>query len=763
MNPKRAPGGTRAYVTGVGVLCAGAANVPELRRLLAFPRRSFGLPTAFPAKGPAAQLPVAEVDGLDDAAGGLADPAFSGLPRTHRMALRAAKEAIGDGPLPDAIVVGTTTGGILTTEAALQAGATDPRVYRFHGLDTVAQTLAQAFSVAGPVLTVSTACSSAAVAVSVAQALLRAGLARRVLAGGADSLSRLTFHGFRQLQLIAPDGCKPLDANRSGMTVGEGAGFLLLECQPPMGRRVLAEVLGTGLSCDAYHATSPHPEGAGAVLAMRRALADAGIEPASVSYVSLHGTGTPDNDAAEARALKQVFGTSLPASSSIKGLTGHTLAAAGGIEAVVSVIAIDEDLLPANTGIETVDPALGVSPVVEPMRARVETVLSNSFGFGGNNASLILAKPSGGSIMEPVEAVQVGPTSLPALRIASVACLSGRGDLDETLLALAAGQTAIGLVPDAAFAKAAPPAFVRRLRRLPRLLLALASAAQAQADTRTAPDFLAVGTAWGPLAETWEFLRKLFESNDQFSSPMDFIGSVNNAPAGQVALLLGARAPNLTFSSGEDSFAQAVLSASLAIAAGADNALVLAAEAYQQKLSPLLDADAASTPCDGGAGFVLLPDAPDGHDGPDGSGASGQSEQSEQSNDERPTVRIRWLGERRCEPSDVSPASLLAALDGMASIGDRARFDAVALGISAGHAQASRALASQVASAFPGCAVLPYHHRLGQHASVSATAAALTARGLGAGMLPFADLALPRGRVLLLQLGHRCTALEVFT
>lgn len=750
MNPKRAPGGTRAYVTGVGVLCAGAANVPELRRLLASPKRCFRLPTAFPATRPTAQLPVAEVAGLDDAAA-------SDLPRTHRLALRAAKEAVADGPLPDAIVVGTTTGGILTTEAALQAGTTDPRAYRFHGLDTVAQTLAQAFSVAGPVLTVSTACSSAAVAVSVAQALLRAGLARRVLAGGADSLSRLTFHGFRQLQLVAPDGCKPLDVNRNGMTVGEGAGFLVLECQPPMGSRVLAEVLGTGLSCDAYHATSPHPEGAGAVLAMRRALADAGIEPASVSYVNLHGTGTPDNDAAEARALKQIFRESLPALSSIKGLTGHTLAAAGGIEAVVSVIAVDEDLLPANTGIETVDPALSVSPVLEPRRAPVDTVLSNSFGFGGNNASLILGKPKGRPIIERVEAVQAGPASLPALRIASVACLSGRGGLDETLGALADGQTAIGMVPDAAFAKAAPSAFVRRLRRLPRLLLALANAAHAQAGTRTAPDFLAVGTAWGPLAETWEFLRKLFESNDQFSSPMDFIGSVNNAPAGQVALLLGAQAPNLTFSSGDDSFAQAVLSASLAIAAGASNALVLAAEAYEPKLSPLLDADAASTPCDGGAGFVLLPD---GHDGSDGSGQSGQSGQSD---DKRPTVRIRWLGERRCEPSNGSPAPILAAIDGMAGIGDRGRFDAVALGISADHAQASRALASQVATAFPGCAVLPYRHRLGQHASVSATAAALTARGLSAGTLPFADLALPRGRVLLLQLGHRCTALEVFT
>jgi 3-oxoacyl-(acyl-carrier-protein) synthase len=708
-------GGARAYVTGMGAICAGAANVVELRRLLASPERRFRQPTAFPAKGPGAELPVAQVEGFDETAP-------SGLPRTHRIALAAAKEAVGAGPLPDAIVVGTTTGGILTTENALEAGTVDPGAYRFHGLDTVAQTLADCFAVAGPVLTVSTACSSAAVSISIAHALLRAGLARRVLAGGADSLSRLTFHGFRQLQLVSPDGCKPLDANRTGMTVGEGAGFLLLECAPGPDRPVLAEVLGTGLSCDAYHATSPHPEGAGAVLAMQRALADAGIEPSRVSYVNLHGTGTPDNDAAEARAVRQVFGPSLPALSSIKGLTGHTLAAAGGLEAVVSVLALEDGLLPANTGLETVDPKLEVSPVLVPTRTPVEVVLSNSFGFGGSNASIIVSKPS------PV--TMASPTALPALRVASLACLTGRGAIDETMVALAAGESAVGLVPDAAFAKAAPAAFIRRLKRLPRLILALANTAHAGSGATVAPDFLAVGTAWGPLAETQEFLRKLFESGDQFSSPTDFIGSVNNAPAGQVALLLGAHAPNLTFSSGNRSFEQAVLSASLAIAAGARNALVLAAEAFEPKLSPLLDADAAATPCDGGAGFVLVPD------------------------DEMPGPRMRWLGE-------VGGQGALSSVLSLAAEQDPARFDAIAVGIPATYSGRTNDLLGQVREAFPTCPVLPYRERLGQHASVSATAAAVAVKAVQTGTwLPSTPL--PRRRVLLLQAGDHATALEVF-
>jgi 3-oxoacyl-(acyl-carrier-protein) synthase len=732
----------RAFVTGLGAVCAGADNVRELRSLLAQPKRCFQQPTAFPAKGASAELPVAQVAGFDD-------QDRSGLPRTHRIALQAAKEAVGDGPLPDAIVVGTTTGGILTTETELEAGTTDPKAYRFHGLETVAQALGDAFSVGGLVITVSTACSSAAVAMSVAQALLRAGLARRVLAGGADSLSRLTFHGFRQLQLVAPDGCKPLDLNRAGMTVGEGAGFLVLESDPKAGRRVFAELLGTGLSCDAYHATSPHPEGAGAVLAMRHALTDAGLVPAAISYVSLHGTGTIDNDAAEARALGRVFGDQMPASSSTKGLTGHTLAAAGGIEAVVSVIAIEENLLPANSGLGAVDPKLGVSPVLDPTRAPVDAVLSNSFGFGGNNACVILAKhtaetgqnrgrnesdqPATGTITTTETTTETAAHfPVPALRVAAVACLTARGGLEETLGALTAGDVVMGLVPDAAFAKAAPAAFVRRLRRLPRLMIGLANTAHAAAGTNAPPEFLAVGTAWGPLAETREFLRKLFESNDQFSSPMDFIGSVNNAPAGQVALLLSAQSPNLTFSSGDRSFEQAVLSASLGIAAGARNALVLAAEAFEAKLSPLLDPAAAKTPCDGGAAFVLVPD----------DGAAG--------------ARVRWLGEAGSETS-LSPL-----LGGIPALADR--FDAVALGIPAATVEQAHALVSELAARLPNCPILPYRDCLGQHASVSATATAVVAQAVLAGALRFANtqVALPRRRVLLLQLGRRSTALEVF-
>ena len=712
-------------VTGMGVVCAGANNVDELRRLLARPKSRFRTPTAFPIKHPSGALPVAEVSPLS--AGAAAD-----LPRTHQLALLAAREALGDGPAPDAIVLGSTTGGIATTELALEATVTAPEAYRFHALDTVAQLLADIFHVPGPVVTISTACSSAAVALSVAAGMLRAGLANRILCGGADGLCRLTFHGFRQLQLVAPNGCTPLDAGRAGMTVGEGAGFLVLETHPEK-RPVLAWLSGTGLSCDAYHATSPHPEGTGAALAMRRAILDAGIEPASIGYVNLHGTGTPDNDAAEARALKQVFAGKRPALSSTKGMTGHALAAAGAIEAVISILALRDGLLPANTGLANLDEKLELAPVVVPTAAQACTVLSNSFGFGGNNACVIFQKA--GPLPALREAGRSEGPSLPAFRVASTSCLTGRGALEETWSALAASDSTLGLVPDASFAKAAPAAFVRRLKRLPRLMLALAQTAHVASGRTAPPDVIAVGTAWGPLAETQEFLRKLFESGDQFSSPMDFIGSVHNAPAGQVALLLGSHAPNLTCSSGGRSFSQALLCASLQMTAGASSALVMAAEAFEPKLSPLFEPETAGSPLlsDGGAAFVLVPE----------DGTAG--------------ARMRWLAEGRNDEG----ATFVERL-----VGGKAfdLCDGVVIGGSAGHDLAKDPAYPRLAELLAGDKLLPYHDRLGQHASIGATAAAIAARAVVGGSLPLAGapLVLRHRRLLLLELGPRATAVEVF-
>jgi len=189
------------------------------------------------------------------------------------------------------VVVGTTTGGMLTTEELLKELVRDPDAYRFHSPASVAEDIAEQCGCRGPVLTVSTACSSGAVAIKIALELIRSGKARRVLAGGADALCRLIYYGFNSLQLIDPMGARPLDRDRRGMTVAEGAAMLLLEGGDS--RNSAVEILGAGLSCDAFHPTAPHPEGKGALAAMRFALRDAGLTHADIGYINLHGTETP--------------------------------------------------------------------------------------------------------------------------------------------------------------------------------------------------------------------------------------------------------------------------------------------------------------------------------------------------------------------------------------------------------------------------------------------------------------------------------------
>ncbi len=242
-----------------------------------------------------------------------------------------------------------------------------------------------ALGLAGPAFVVSTACSSSAKVFASAARLIALGLIDAAVVGGVDSLCMTTLYGFNSLELLARDICRPWDAQRSGLSLGEGAALALLERGAA---RPAAWLLGAGESSDAHHMSSPHPEGAGAALAMRAALADAGLASAAVDYLNLHGTGTPNNDAAEDIAVCAVFGPDL-ACSSTKGFTGHTLGAAGGVEAAISLLALQHGLVPAGLNLQQLDPALHAHYVRQPLQRKLSVVASNSFGFGGTNACLL--------------------------------------------------------------------------------------------------------------------------------------------------------------------------------------------------------------------------------------------------------------------------------------------------------------------------------------------------------------------------------------
>jgi 3-oxoacyl-[acyl-carrier-protein] synthase-1 len=306
-------------------------------------------------------------------------------------AVRAAVERYGAPRI--GLFVGTSTSGILQTEQAYRAR--DPALpASFHYAEThntgsLAAYLRVRLGISGPSFVVSCACASSAKAFGNAARMIAAGLCDAAIVGGADSLCLTTLYGFHSLNLNASGPCRPFDVNRDGISIGEAAGFALLERMRPEDQNSGVRLLGIGESNDAYHMSSPHPEGVGARLAMERALASAGLRPADIDYINLHGTATRVGDVAEDAAVQSVFGDAT-ARGSTKGHTGHTLGSAGIVEAIISALAIEHGLLPGSPHTEMIDPAFRGRYLLTSERAGVDRVLSNSFGFGGSNCSLVL-------------------------------------------------------------------------------------------------------------------------------------------------------------------------------------------------------------------------------------------------------------------------------------------------------------------------------------------------------------------------------------
>jgi 3-oxoacyl-[acyl-carrier-protein] synthase I len=294
------------------------------------------------------------------------------------------------------VFIGTSTAGIMQTELAYRArdavsGALPPSFEygTTHNSFSVADYLRQRCRLEGPAVAVSAACASSAKAFGSARRMIEAGLIDAALVGGTDSLCLTTLYGFHSLQLSSPTPCRPFDAARDGISIGEAAAFALLERLPENLNPDSVLLYGVGESSDAYHMSAPHPEGLGAKRAMQAALTAASMEPGDIDYINLHGTGTPSNDRSESQAVTSIFGPTTPCSST-KGATGHTLGAAGALEAVISVLAIQNGLMPGGVHTARVDPTLTAHYIKENRRAQVKRVLSNSFGFGGTNCSLIL-------------------------------------------------------------------------------------------------------------------------------------------------------------------------------------------------------------------------------------------------------------------------------------------------------------------------------------------------------------------------------------
>lgn len=294
------------------------------------------------------------------------------------------------------VFLGTSTSGILTTELAYQqrdpVTGSLPQAFRYettHCLDATTEFVRGVLGLKGPAMTISTACSSSAKVFCLAERFMRLGLVDAAVVGGVDSLCHTTLYGFSSLQLVAPDICRPFDTARRGLTIGEAAGFALLE----RGEGAL-RLLGYGETSDAHHMSTPHPEGEGAREAMLQALGRAGLEPGQIDYVNLHGTATPANDRAEGRAVHRVFGAATRCSST-KGITGHTLGAAGITEAAIALISLEQGFLPGSPTTREVDPDTQCTIALTGEARPLRRVMSNSFGFGGSNCSLVFGGAPG--------------------------------------------------------------------------------------------------------------------------------------------------------------------------------------------------------------------------------------------------------------------------------------------------------------------------------------------------------------------------------
>lgn len=327
--------------------------------------------------------------------------------RTELLSIKAAKEAHEHARLGEikdrtriAFISGTSVGGMDLSERYYKGYELEGQrelvtKFRKHGCYKHTESAAKALNVQGVSTTISTACSSAANAIIYGARLIEAGLADIVIAGGVDPLSKFTINGFNSLKILDTEPTRPFDDSRVGLNLAEGAGYVVLESEESIKRRgikPLGRLLGYANTCDAYHQTASSPEGKGAVLAMSKAIEMAGIQPSAIDYVNVHGTGTQNNDLSEGTALKTVFNGKVPSFSSTKSYTGHTLGASGGIEAAYSLLAINNGVVYPNLRFKTAIADLDLIPQQQIEFKPVNMVLSNSFGFGGNNTSLVFGR-----------------------------------------------------------------------------------------------------------------------------------------------------------------------------------------------------------------------------------------------------------------------------------------------------------------------------------------------------------------------------------
>ncbi|MEP7052340.1 MAG: beta-ketoacyl-[acyl-carrier-protein] synthase family protein [Pseudomonadota bacterium] len=605
-------GRERIAVTGLGLVSSLGFGAERSFARLCAGERGIGPVTLFDTTGLKSRI-AAEVPGLDVsriAPRGAAQD----WSRSDALALSAAREALQQAHhvegTPLGLALGGTTGGMYETERALQRfapGGISPqdarRLLDFPLAVSVAR-VAGALGSVGPSATVCSACSSGAVAIALGASWLLSGRAERVVAGGVDGLCQLTFTGFNALGAVDPAPCRPFDVARAGLTLGEGAGCLVLERESSARARgvpILAFLSGWAVASEAHHMTHPEPSGARAAAVMLEALRNAGLTPSDIDYVNAHGTGTLHNDAMEAKALHRLFAADLGRVwvSSSKAQLGHTLGAAGAIEAVITALSLSRGLVPPTAGLEAPE-APGVRHVrTTNQRASLRAALSNSFGFGGACAVLAFEVPS-------AEARALPAVSSAPIVISGAASYATRGLLSGAANASYLNEPASTSDPPPEPLALLDPERSRRFGRASALVVACAERALQDAQLEAEGVGFVVGSAFGDVERSVRFLQKLLAQGPKFASPAEFPQLIASTGSGNASIYLGLTGPCLSVSefgtSGESAVSVAISLIELGLAPAV---LAGAGEAHDSIVDAVLGGP-GRPPRSEGAGFVML-------------------------------------------------------------------------------------------------------------------------------------------------------------
>jgi len=550
----------RIYITGFGIICAIGNNTEETLQSLLSEKSGIGEITLFDTihqgKIPMAEVKMSNPEILELLSLGK-DTNYS---RTSLLGMVAAREALKSSGISDTkqfrtgLISATTVGGMDQSENFFVPFLENKEKGRLkeiinHDCGDSTEKIADFLGISDFVSTVSTACSSSANAMMLGAQLIKSGELERVIVGGTDSVTRFTLNGFNTLMILDKAGCRPFDENRAGLTIGEGAAYLVLESEDSVkanGKKILGELMGYANANDAYHQTASSPEGTGATLAMKKALEMSGLKPEEIDYINVHGTGTQNNDLSEGIAIENVFGEQVPPFSSTKGYSGHTLGAAGAIEAVIALLSMNHDCIFPNLHWSSPMKELRISPVASLIKdIPVHTILSNSFGFGGNNSTIILSKSVRKSNPQAI--------NLPE-KAGSPVYINGLGLISPQKTTDNSRFLEEVVVVESNFIKCQEPVYkeyisgdmVRRMSRLIKMGVASSKICLQDAGC-TEPDAIITGTGLGCIEDTDKFLSTLIRNKEELLTPTAFIQSTHNTVGAQIALILKCHQYNFTY------------------------------------------------------------------------------------------------------------------------------------------------------------------------------------------------------------------------